>query len=445
MAENSSQEASYVFCPLGHRGVSGIAQCARCNLPIVPYEKDLAESIERFVFLSKEFTKPKHLFPIGLGLWGSKLLFTTLNIRDYRSVNFGTIGASNADLQSFASSIAQKTSKEEAERILRRINHPIKLIVGKMGGLWSEAEGVVKKDIALADRVSIIGLYQTEEEQVAILAGALGEGLVAGVAPHLASIVKERNPNSSRIFFGVLPSEDAPEQTQFNAYCGLARLVKSNVDVAIIMQDTGLSNLKGILRSGNDIGPDKLLPMMFDIMLGDDVDDIQELARLSRSFRVQLYSPIFAYGRSYEIYEGLPNILEHATYNPISPFSADSIVLSAASIRVPVTVLERVGRDSLEEQFNSWSKRKFPSIRGTLLRIITKDEPSDRLDVLLLFGGTKLDSLLQPVKAGYEDFKSQIESMDLWGEYSITKEEINDIDDTVSKYDRRHAQLLRKK
>ncbi|MBI2126471.1 MAG: hypothetical protein HYU02_04045 [Thaumarchaeota archaeon] len=442
---DSPQEASYVSCPLGHRGVRGIAQCARCNLPIIPYGKDLAESIERFASLSKEFAKPKHLFPIGLGLWGSKLLFTTLNARDYRSVNFGIIGASNADLQSFTSSITQRASKEEAERILRRVNHPIKFTVDKMGGLWGQAEGVVKKDAALADRIGVIGLHDTEEEQVAMLAGALGEGLVAGVAPHLASIVKEQSPSSSRIFFGTLPSEDNPEQMLFNAYCGLARLVKSNIDAAIIMQDTGLSNLKGILRSGNEIGSDNLLPIMLDIMLGDDIDNIQEFARLSRSFRIQVYSPIFAFGRSYEIYEGLPNILEHATYNPISTFSVDSVVLSAASIRVPAGVLERVGRDSLEEQFNAWSKKKFPLLRGTSLRILTKDEPSDRLDVLLLLGGTKLDAILQPVKAGYKDFKSHIESMDLWEEYNIAKEELNEIDDMISKYDRRLAQLLRKK
>src|SRR3972149_8420099 len=104
---------------------------------------------------------------------GRKFLFTTLHARDYRSMNFGTIGASNADLQSFTSSIAQRASKEEAERILRRINHPIKVTIDKMGGLWSQAEGAAKKDIALADRVSIIGLHDTEEEQVAILAGAL--------------------------------------------------------------------------------------------------------------------------------------------------------------------------------------------------------------------------------------------------------------------------------
>lgn len=445
MAESSPQEASYVLCPSGHRGVKGIAQCTRCNLPIILYEKDLAESIERFASLSKEFTKPKLLFPIGLGLWGSKLLFTTLSTHEYRSVNFGTIGASSADLQSFASSIAQRNSKEGAERILKRINHPIKLTVDKMGGLWGQAEGAAKKDVALVEMVNVIGLRETEDDQVAILAGALGEGLVAGVAPYFASTIKERSPNSSRIFFGILPSGDDPEQAQFNAYSGLARLAKSNIDVVVIMQGTSLINLKGILRSGNEIGPDKLLPIMFDLLLGDDIDNIQEFARLSRSFRVQVYTPIFAYGRSHEIYEGLANILEHANYNLISPFNADSVVLSAASIRVPAGVLGRVGRDSLEEQFNAWSKKKFPSLRGTSLRILTKDEPSDRLDVLLLLGGTKLDSILQPIREGYEDLKSHIESMDLWDEYNMTKEELNDIDDTISKHDKRLAQLIRKK
>lgn len=440
--ETSPQEIPYVVCPLGHRGVRGIQQCARCGLPIFSYEKEIAESLEKFNVVAREFSKPEQVFAIGIGAWGSKLLLTTLVTHGGRFGSSVTIGALTADLQNFVSTLGQKMPKTDTEKIVRKINHPFRS-ADRVSGSWKQVESLAEKDAVLSDRISKLGIIETEDQQFAIAAGALGEVLTAGILPYLSSLLSQKNPNISRIFFGTLPADDDPDQLQFNAYCGLSRLLKSGLEAAVVMQDQQLKNLKGFMRSGTMLGHEVLHPMILEFILGNDTETLEEFTRTSRSLRTQIFSAAFAYGRSYEIYENFGNIMEHSLHD-ISTLTPENVVMAVAIAKVPRRLVDKVGRDSLASQFNTWCRKTFPSLKVVIFRIVTKEEPSDRIDSLLLLGGARFEIVAKPSKKGYANFKSQLEDMDLWEDYGIAKKELDAIEEDVAKYDKRLSQLLKK-
>jgi hypothetical protein len=443
--EGYQQDTIFISCPIGHRALKGMPQCTKCGLPIVMYEKELSEVVNSFKGLAREFVKVQQLFPIGLGLWGSRLLLTTLATYDVRLARFSTMGASITDLQSFATVKEKKMPKEEVDNILRKTDYPLKIAADTTGGIWKRAEIAARKDSALADRIGILGIHNAKEEQVAFFMGSLSEGIVAGVAPFLSSVAKEKNSNISRIFVTTIPSEGSSEQVQFNAYCGLANLVQTGAEVIIIMQESVLKTFRAISRSGADLDADFLLPYMWDMLLAIDIEGLAELSHIAQSFRLQVLSPALAFGASYEIYGSIANIIEHSLYNIMVPMNPENVIAAVAVARVPNKLLDKVGHDALQEQFTGWTRRRFPAIRGSLLRIIPKEESSDRIDTILLLGGKNLESIADLMKNGYNDFKSHAETMDLWQEYSITADEMKTIDELILRYDRRLGALLKTK
>ncbi len=443
--EGTQQETVLIPCPVGHKALTGMTQCPRCGLPIILYEKELIDIVDRFKTLSQNFAKVQQLFPIGVGLWGSKLLLATVASHDIRLTKFSTIGASTTDIQMFASAKQKMIPRDNVENILRKINYPLKIVADMRGGIWKRAEITARNDSALADKISILRINDIKEEQVAFFMGSLSEGIVAGVTPFLCSAARENNPNVLTIFLLTLPAEDTSEEAQFNAYCGLAMLLQSGMHTGIIMQESALKALKGISRSGAELNADFLLPTMCDILLAIGVEGLAEISHISQSFRLQVLSPAFAYGASYEIYGSLANIVEYAMYKILVPINPENVIAAVTIARIPRRLLEIVGKDALEEQFTSWTRRRFPAIRGSLLRIITKEEPSDRIDAILLLGGKNLEAITNSIKDGYIEFKANLDTMDLWEEYSITTDELKNIEESILKYDKRISALLKKK
>ena len=401
--------------------------------------------VDRFKTLSQEFAKVQQLFPIGVGVWGSKLLLATVASHDVKATRFSTIGASTTDLQVYASAKEKVISRGDVESILRKINYPLKIVADTSGGIWKMAEITARNDSALTDRINILRSNDTKEEQIAFFIGSLSEGIVAGVAPFLCSTAKEKNSSVLTIFILALPTEDMSEQAQFNAYCGLAMLLQSGMQIGIVMQESALKSLKGISRSGAELKADFLLPTMCDMLLEIGVEGLGELSHISQSFRLQVLSPAFAYGASYEIYGSLANIVEYAMYNVLVPIDPENVVVAVTIARIPRRLLERVGSNAIQEQFTSWTKRRFPAIRGSQLRIIAKEESSDRIDAILLLGGKNLESIANSIRDGYIGFKANLETMDLWEEYSITADELKNSEELILKYDKRISALLKKK
>ena len=78
-----------------------------------------------------------------------------------------------------------------------------------------------------------------------------------------------------------------------------------------------------------------------------------------------------------------------------------------------------------------------------MIQIVPVKENSDRLDVLLLLGGAKLENIVETVKPGYKRFKEYIRELDLWSEFKISEDELKKFENTITTYDRNINKLLK--
>ena len=210
----------------------------------------------------------------------------------------------------------------------------------------------------------------------------------------------------------------------------------------IVLQGNALNKMIGIDRSGKKLGHDVLVPRILSLLTSNG-HAINSLGKMAKSLKVLAFSPVYVYGRSYEIYDNLKNMLDDAAYFPLSPFQYESIILSIAVIRVPENVLNSISTKKLEDDYNAWNRKRFPSLKESMIQIVPVKENSDRLDVLLLLGGAKLENIVETVKPGYNRFKEYIRELDLWSEFKLSEDELKKFENTITTYDRNINKLLK--
>ena len=425
---------SFILCPDGHKNVRGLEECATCNLPLINFKKELSLLIDNL-----NSVKVKNLHKVinfGIGDFGSQTLLSFKNSIHPERLNHLLVDFIDSEKNS--SDSTEPTSNDSNYYLIdedydSNIN------------TWSEFENTFSEFDKFEDKIRRVGINNNIDEQTAIITGSIGETLVSGLTLPLIKKIKHINPKSSRIVLASLPSNNDTDQVQFNAYCGISRLVKNQKtsgDMLIVLQGNALSKMIGIDRSGKKLGYDILVPRILSLLTSNG-HAINSLGKMAKSLKVLAFSPVYVYGRSYEIYDNLKNILDDAAFFPLSPFQYESIILSIVVIRVPESVLNIVSAKRLEDDYNAWNRKRFPSLKESLIQIVPVKENSDRLDVLLLLGGAKLENIVETVKPGYDRFKEYIRELDLWNEFQISEDDLKKLENTITTYDRNLNKLLK--
>lgn len=426
---------SFILCPVGHKNVRGLDFCASCNLPLINFKKELSILLNNFKTLHLE--NHNQVVNFGIGDFGSQML-TSLKNSAYSEQLLNYLIIDYADSKNI-SNISDENTSNDYNCYLINTDYDSKINV------WSKFENNFSELAQFEDKIRRIGINNNIDEQTAIITGSMGETLVSGIAPPLIKKLKQINPKASRIVLTSLPSSSETDQVQFNAYCGISRLVrnqKTSGDMLVVLQGSALNKMIGIDRSGKKLGSDFLIPRILQLLTSNG-HAINNLGRLAKSLRVLAFSPVYVYGRSYEIYDNLKNILDDAAYFPLSPFQYESIFLNIAIIRVPENVLDSISNKKLENDFNLWNRKRFPSLKESMIQIVPVKENSDRLDVLLLLGGAKLENIIETVKPGYERFKEYIKELDLWDEFEVNEDDFKKFENTITTYDRNISKLLK--
>ena len=437
MARPTSRNLSYnsfILCPDDHKNVRGLEECATCNLPLINFKKELSLLIDNL-----NSVKVKNLHKVinfGIGDFGSQTLLSFKNSIHPERLNHLLVDFIDSEKNSFDST--ESTSIDSNYYLIDK-DYDSNI------NTWSEFENTFSEFDKFEDKIRRVGINNNIDEQTAIITGSIGETLVSGLTLPLIKKIKHINPKSSRIVLASLPSNNDTDQVQFNAYCGISRLVKNQKtsgDMLIVLQGDALSKMIGIDRSGKKLGCDILVPRILSLLTNNG-HAINSLGKMAKSLKVLAFSPVYVYGRSYEIYDNLKNILDDAAYFPLSPFQYESIILNIAVIRVPESVLNTVSAKRLEDDYNAWNRKRFPSLKESLIQIVPVKENSDRLDVLLLLGGAKLENIVETVKPGYDRFKEYIKELDLWNEFQISEDDLKKLENTITTYDRNLNKLLK--
>ena len=425
---------SFILCPDGHKNVRGLEECATCNLPLINFKKELSLLIDNL-----NSVKVKNLHKVinfGIGDFGSQTLLSFKNSIHPERLNHLLVDF--IDSEKNPSDSTESTSNDSNYYLIDE-DYDSSI------NTWSEFENTFSEFDKFEDKIRRVGINNNIDEQTAIITGSIGETLVSGLTLPLIKKIKHINPKSSRIVLASLPSNNDTDQVQFNAYCGISRLVKNQKtsgDMLIVLQGNALSKMIGIDRSGKKLGYDILVPRILSLLTSNG-HAINSLGKMAKSLKVLAFSPVYVYGRSYEIYDNLKNILDDAAYFPLSPFQYESIILSIVVIRVPESVLNIVSAKRLEDDYNAWNRKRFPSLKESLIQIVPVKENSDRLDVLLLLGGAKLENIVETVKPGYDRFKEYIRELDLWNEFQISEDDLKKLENTITTYDRNLNKLLK--
>ena len=425
---------SFILCPDGHKNVRGLEECATCNLPLINFKKELSLLINNL-----NSVKVKNLHKVinfGIGDFGSQTLLSFKNSVHPERLNHLLVDFIDSEKNS---SYSTESTSNDSNYYLIDEDYDSNI------NTWSEFENTFSEFDKFEDKIRRVGINNNIDEQTAIITGSIGETLVSGLTLPLIKKIKHINPKSSRIVLASLPSNNDTDQVQFNAYCGISRLVKNQKtsgDMLIVLQGNALSKMIGIDRSGKKLGYDILVPRILSLLTSNG-HAINSLGKMAKSLKVLAFSPVYVYGRSYEIYDNLKNILDDAAYFPLSPFQYESIILSIVVIRVPESVLNTISAKRLEDDYNAWNRKRFPSLKESLIQIVPVKENSDRLDVLLLLGGAKLENIVETVKPGYDRFKEYIRELDLWNEFQISEDDLKKLENTITTYDRNLNKLLK--
>ena len=425
---------SFILCPDGHKNVRGLEECATCNLPLINFKKELSLLIDNL-----NSVKVKNLHKVinfGIGDFGSQTLLSFKNSIHPERLNHLLVDFIDSEKNS---SYSTESTSNDSNYYLIDEDYDSNI------NTWSEFENTFSEFDKFEDKIRRVGINNNIDEQTAIITGSIGETLVSGLTLPLIKKIKHINPKSSRIVLASLPSSNDTDQVQFNAYCGISRLVKNQKtsgDMLIVLQGNALSKMIGIDRSGKKLGYEILVPRILSLLTSNG-HAINSLGKMAKSLKVLAFSPVYVYGRSYEIYDNLKNILDDAAYFPLSPFQYESIILSIVVIRVPESVLNTVSAKRLEDDYNAWNRKRFPSLKESLIQIVPVKENSDRLDVLLLLGGAKLENIVETVKPGYDRFKEYIRELDLWNEFQISEDDLKKLENTITTYDRNLNKLLK--
>ena len=425
---------SFILCPDGHKNVRGLDECATCNLPLINFKKELSLLIDNL-----NSVKVKNLHKVinfGIGDFGSQTLLSFKNSIHPERLNHLLVDFIDSEKNS---SDSTESTPIDSNYYLIDEDYDSNI------NTWSEFENTFSEFDKFEDKIRRVGINNNIDEQTAIITGSIGETLVSGLTLPLIKKIKHINPKSSRIVLASLPSNNDTDQVQFNAYCGISRLVKNQKtsgDMLIVLQGNALGKMIGIDRSGKKLGHDILVPRILSLLTSNG-HAMNSLGKMAKSLKVLAFSPVYVYGRSYEIYDNLKNILDEAAYFPLSPFQYESIILSIVVIRVPESVLNTVSAKRLEDDYNAWNRKRFPSLKESLIQIVPVKENSDRLDVLLLLGGAKLENIVETVKPGYDRFKEYINELDLWNEFQISEDDLKKLENTITTYDRNLNKLLK--
>jgi hypothetical protein len=163
--------------------------------------------------------------------------------------------------------------------------------------------------------------------------------------------------------------------------------------------------------------------------------DPSYLTKMSSSIGIQAFVPCLAIGRSLEIFGTMERILDSALSAPLAPIDTESIALSYMLVQVPDRMAVSLHEKTLRTQLNRWNRERFPRLKGSVIQLAHTSRTSDRVDLCLLLGGTKLAVTAKRAEQGFHGFKSIVRRKSWEQEFGVDSEAIAEIEKAVRDYD----------
>ena len=267
--------------------------------------------------------------------------------------------------------------------------------------LWYDVYPHILKDEAFIKQLRNKPLKNVKE---AIVVASIGDGLSSSLFPLLCSQLKTLNINS--LAFAVLPSKVQPSDVHFNAFSSMGLSILNGSSPVILIDRDNLEYFIGVDREGVKITGNLLLNYLLELLL-EKRALVQEISEFSRSFNVNIFTPILVTGASLRIYGSLENMLDSALLKPFLKFDLSSTSLLYVLLRIPSHLKTKLSREKIELSIAKWIKEKVNVKSIFVSDPMYIEDINDRIDVVLFVGGFDTTELFTSMKEKIDNIKNE--------------------------------------
>lgn len=225
-------------------------------------------------------------------------------------------------------------------------------------------------------------IFNYHDEVISV--ASLSEGAASGVLPILHSYLMKEG--KSAVSIAIFPSMNHSSNALFNAFSSIGLISIDKSGPVILLDQSRLEEFIGVHRDGNMLTDKDVIDFLIELFL-DKKGFIKDLVKLSRSFKVDLYTILMAVGCSLEIYENFRNILDITIEQAMFDFDLSTSSMIYVLVRVPIHLSEQLDKRHIELEVTRWLKERANLDAPQICEPVYVDEFSDRIDVVILVGG----------------------------------------------------------
>jgi len=440
-----NSEKDTVACPNDHINPRGADICDSCGLPIIDFDAELGLILKVVAAKEKHLEVAREKLFMGIGDQGCKIIddFRTSWGTGLKGTHFLMIASSDEAQQIGAMTSRLNVPSEHNFRLPSC--HILPLQAGNQVGYYGLGERLASDDPDLNDYLRRAGIRASVNKQTIFIVSALGGGTGSGASPYILRQVKEINPNCRSLVAAVMPAASEPDSAHFNTFCSLSAFLgvgqEPPADMILLFDYDRLMRIRGVGSKGEELSRDMLLSRIVETVSGADNDghtdklDPGYLAKMSRSMGIHTFVPCIAAGHSLEIFGSLSNIMKSAVLCPLAPLDKESVMISFAMVQIPESLASSFPREAVRAELNKWNRDNFPGLRSSIVQLSYFAGKSDRINLCLLLGGTKLAVTARTAKAGYERFKSISKTKSWEQEFGSTVQSLVEIEEAITSCD----------
>lgn len=444
MSVNQAPDSTHL-CPNSHENPCDSSFCHVCGLPILDYDAELAQFLDALGSEERRLTFSRRMVFVGVGDQGCKLIGELHHScsEALPDSEFLMIESSGEVAQGTGAESSQTPAGDHALPHLSQ--HLLPASPSRQIGYFGLGERLAASDPHLDDRLLRSGIRPSSNTQTIFVVSALGGGTGSGAAPYTLRKAKTLNPHCRSLVVAMMPSADEPHSAHFNAFCSLSRFLGTDTDpladIILLADHDRLVGIRGVGAAGEEIARETLLSHLLAALAGATTEggsseaDPSYLAKMSSSTGIQVFVPCLAIGRSLEIFGTMEKVLDSALSSPLAPIDNESVVLSFMLVQIPNRMPASLHEKTLRSQLNRWNSERFPRLKGSVLHLSRTERTSDRVDLCLLLGGTKLAVTTKRAEQGFHGFKSVVARKSWEQEFGMSSETVLEMEQVIKGYD----------
>ena len=246
------------------------------------------------------------------------------------------------------------------------------------------------------------------------------------------------------ITFGIWPYYNEAIQQQFNAVCGLSRLLcrednSQNADMVLLAANSHIEGDDTVGGSGEYELVNERIVEAVDLLISagretQRVIDVEDYVAQPSNISGYHFTPAVTTDENYQI-RSLEHMFDRASEATYVPMDVETCRAAYAIVRAPEHLVgDELTTNDVKQAFDSW-KRKH-GLTGTVgMETLTpKRATGNGVDVLLLLGGFDLNPLVDHAWDQYESHRENLAAGRRLGNERIPKGELDTIEENLRQY-----------